>query len=56
MILEKFLRNSLKKVTTLGESGEIPHFCYFGTHLYAESINALSNQGSVMCLLSILNQ
>jgi len=30
MILEKFLGNSLKKVTTVGESGEIPHFCYLG--------------------------
>ena len=30
MILEKFLRNSSKKVTTVGESGEIPHFCYLG--------------------------
>jgi len=28
MILEKFLGNSLKKVTTVGESGEIPHFFY----------------------------
>jgi len=30
MILEKFLGNSSKKVTTVGESGEIPHFCYLG--------------------------
>ena len=30
MILEKFLGNSTKKVTTFGESGEIPHFCYLG--------------------------
>ena len=30
MILKKFLGNSLKKVTTVGESGEIPHFCYLG--------------------------
>ena len=27
-----------------------------GPLLYAESISALSNQGSVMCLLSIMNQ
>ena len=27
MILEKFLGNSSKKVTMIGESGEIPHFC-----------------------------
>ena len=26
----EFLGNSLKKVTTVGESGEIPHFCYLG--------------------------
>ena len=31
MILEKFLGNSLKKVPTVGESGEIPHFCYLGS-------------------------
>jgi len=31
MILEKFLGNSSKKVTTIGESGEIPHFGYLGT-------------------------
>jgi len=30
MILEKFLGNSLKKVTKVGESGEILHFCYLG--------------------------
>jgi len=30
MIPEKFLGNSLKKVTTVEESGEIPHFCYLG--------------------------
>ena len=30
MILEKFLGNSIKKVTTVRESGEIPHFCYLG--------------------------
>ena len=30
MILEKFLGNSSKKVTKVGESGEIPHFCYLG--------------------------
>ena len=30
MILEKFLGNSTKKVTTFGESGKIPHFCYLG--------------------------
>ena len=34
MILEKFLGNSLKKVTTVGESGEIPHFCYLGYFWY----------------------
>ena len=28
--LEKFLGNSLKKVTMVGDSGEIPHFCYLG--------------------------
>ena len=28
MILEKFLGNSSKKVTMIGESGEIPHFCF----------------------------
>ena len=28
MILEKFLGNSSKKVTMVGESGKIPHFCY----------------------------
>jgi len=28
MILEKFLGNSSKKVTTVEESGEVPHFCY----------------------------
>jgi len=27
MVLKKFLGNSSKKVTTVGESGEIPHFC-----------------------------
>jgi len=27
-ILKKFLRNSSKKVNTVGESVEIPHFCY----------------------------
>ena len=31
-ILEKFLGNSSKKVTTVGESGEITHFCYLGTY------------------------
>ena len=31
MILEKFLGNSLKKVTTVGKTGEIPHFCYLGS-------------------------
>ena len=30
MILQKFLGNSSKKVTTVGESGEIPYFCYLG--------------------------
>ena len=30
MILEKFLGNSWKEVTTAGESGEIPPFCYLG--------------------------
>ena len=28
-----FLGNSLKKVTTVGESGEIPHFCYLGSYI-----------------------
>ena len=32
MILKKFLGNSSKKVTTVGESGEIPHFCYLGIY------------------------
>ena len=31
-ILEKFLGNSSKKVTTVGESGEITHFCYLETY------------------------
>ena len=31
-ILEKFLGNSSKKVTTVVESGEITHFCYLGTY------------------------
>ena len=31
MVLEKFSGNSSKKVTSVGESGEIPHFCYLGT-------------------------
>ena len=30
MVLEKFSGNSSKKVTSVGESGEIPHFCYLG--------------------------
>ena len=30
MILEKFLGNFSKEVTTAGESWEIPHFCYLG--------------------------
>ena len=29
-ILEKFLRNPFKKITTVGESGEFPHFHYLG--------------------------
>jgi len=33
MILEKFLGNSSKKVNTVGESGEIPHFCYLGSYM-----------------------
>ena len=35
MILEKFLGNSSKKVTTVGESGEIPHF-YYSSHNLAD--------------------
>ena len=31
-ILKKFIGNSSKKVTTVGEAGEIIHFCYLGTY------------------------
>ena len=34
MILEKFLGNSSKKVTMVGESGEIPHFCSLGAEVW----------------------
>ena len=38
MILEKFLGNFLKKVTTVGESGEIPHSCYLGRFPWDKSL------------------
>ena len=47
MILEKFLRNSSKKVTTFRESREIRHFCYLGRVLkvpYRLSENVLSRK------------
>ena len=45
MILEKFLGNSLKKATTVGESGESPHFCYLGsTCPFTEFLAPLSRQ------------
>jgi len=37
MILEKFLRNSSKKFTTVGESGKIPHLYYLGYFLFSIS-------------------
>ena len=40
MILEKFLRNSSKKVITVGESGDIPHFCYLG-HVGSMQISSI---------------
>jgi len=42
MILEKFLGNSSKKVNTVGESGEIPHFCfYLGYIVYLKNLGGL---------------
>ena len=35
---------------------EVAVFQWIDSHLYADSISAWSNQGSIMCLLSILNQ
>ena len=37
MIFDKFLGNSSNKVTTVGESGEIPHFCYLLSPAKCES-------------------
>ena len=34
-ILKKFIGNSSKKVTTVGEAGEIIHFC----HMYTKSVH-----------------
>ena len=56
MILENFLENSSKKVTTVGESGEIPHFCYLGSVIYYVSESYLTHcmQGLVMPIYFIV--